>query len=197
MKIDKNHEFVQWVFEQHNAINHVYDSKGAVPLPYTFHLDLSAKVLEKPELQMDGIFQFLKDKFNIKQSEIIKALYAHDLLEDVPSRVSYNDLLKAPGIDSDGDNKVTIANLVFAVTNNTGKTRKERANWEYYEKIRNTPGATVIKMGDRIANVEYGLLTNNFHSVGMYRNEYPDFKYEIFFVEYKPLFDYLEKRLGL
>jgi hypothetical protein len=48
------------------------------------------------------------------------------------------------------------ADIIYAVTNDKGKNRKERAGVKYYEGIRKTPGAVFVKLCDRIANVQYG-----------------------------------------
>ena len=44
------------------------------------------------------------------------------------------------------------------MTDKKGKTREERAEDRYCEDIRNTPGASFVKMCDRIANVRYSKL---------------------------------------
>ena len=48
-----------------------------------------------------------------------------------------------------------IVDIIYAVTNEKGKNRNERANEKYYEGIRSTPGAVFVKLCDRIANVQY------------------------------------------
>ena len=50
---------------------------------------------------------------------------------------------------------------IYAVSNEKGKNRKERANDKYYEGIRNTEGASFVKICDRIANVQYSKLTKS------------------------------------
>ena len=56
------------------------------------------------------------------------------------------------------------ADIVYAVTNEKGKNRAERANDKYYAGIVATPGAVFVKLCDRIANVQYGKMTGS----GMY-----------------------------
>jgi len=88
------------------------------------------------------------------------ACWGHDLIEDC--RVSYNDVKDALGQE--------VADIVYAVTNEKGKNRKERANDKYYEGIRNTPGAVFVKLCDRIANVQYSKMTGS-RMFEMYKKE--------------------------
>jgi (p)ppGpp synthase/HD superfamily hydrolase len=93
-----------------------------------------------------------------------KAVWAHDTIED--TRVSYNDVKNQLGDE--------VADIVYAVTNDKGKNRKERAGDRYYEGIRNTPGAVFVKLCDRIANVQYGKMTKS-RMFEMYKKENPEF----------------------
>jgi len=67
-----------------------------------------------------------------------------------------------------------VADIVYAVTNDKGKNRKERAGDKYYEGIRNTPGAVFVKLCDRIANVQYGKMTKS-RMFEMYKKENSEF----------------------
>jgi len=92
------------------------------------------------------------------------AAFAHDTIED--TRVSYNDVRYELG--------VVVADIVDAVSNEKGKTRKERANDKYYEGIRNTYGAVFVKLCDRIANVQYSKMTGS-RMFEMYKKENDEF----------------------
>jgi len=93
-----------------------------------------------------------------------KAVWGHDLIEDC--RVSYNDVKNQ--LDEGA------ADIIYAVTNDKGKNRKERAGVKYYEGIRNTPGAVFVKLCDRIANVQYGKMTKS-RMFEMYKKENSEF----------------------
>jgi hypothetical protein len=120
------------------------------------------------------------------------ACFGHDLIED--ARQSYNDVRVALGDEA--------ANIIFGVTNNTGKTRAERADERYYEKIRTTKGAIFVKLCDRIANVRYGKLTKS-RQFEMYKKENEHFLKQLGWGEdsnyfnpevcmmYAPMFQYL------
>lgn len=138
---------IQWCIDQHRNTNHFYDKY----LPYEFHLRMVAQVCEN----------FYQDSGYPENNGILYlAAYGHDLIED--TRVSYNDVLKVLGKGA--------ADIVYAVSNEKGKNRKERANDRYYDGIRGTEGAVFIKICDRIANVQYSKMTKS-RMFDMYKNE--------------------------
>ena len=94
------------------------------------------------------------------------------MIED--TRVSYNDVVQALGKEA--------ADIIYAVTNEKGKNRKERANDKYYEGIRNTPGAVFVKLCDRIANVQYSKMTKS-RMYEMYEKENDNFLSKLGFEE--------------
>ena len=69
-----------------------------------------------------------------------------------------------------------VPEIVYALTNEKGRNRDERANERYYAGIRSVHFASFVKMCDRLANIRYTTLfylTNRMLAV--YRNEYPVF----------------------
>jgi (p)ppGpp synthase/HD superfamily hydrolase len=94
----------------------------------------------------------------------MRASFGHDLIED--TRVSYNDVMNQLGQEA--------ADIIYAVSNEKGKNRKERANHKYYDGIRNTPGAVFVKLCDRIANVQYSKMTKS-RMFEMYKKENDNF----------------------
>lgn len=147
-------EFDRWCFKQHDLVNHTYDG-----LPYHFHLRLA--------IEAYYTFDHLLAYGEVMKSCIRDAVAAHDLIEDC--RITYNDLFV----------KVThthTADIVYAVTNEKGRTREERANDKYYEGIVKTPGAVFVKLCDRIANINYGMYFNNSRMLDTYRKEQENFK---------------------
>lgn len=139
-----------WIYKQHSDTNHMYDDY----IPYRFHLEMVERVGKKH-------YYLLPDT---SRRLIISALLAHDLIED--TRNSYNDVKGALG--------ESVADIVYAVTNDKGKNRKERAGEAYYKGIRATPGATFVKLCDRIANVQYSKMTNS-SMFFKYKDENPYF----------------------
>ena len=143
--------YVDWCIEQHRKTNHYYDKY----LPYEFHLRMANNVYEDFQHLLD-------DELN---DYCGKAVWGHDLIED--TRVSYNDVKNQ--LDEGA------ADIIYAVTNDKGKNRKERAGVKYYEGIRNTPGAVFVKLCDRIANVQYGKMSKS-RMFEMYKKENSDFE---------------------
>ena len=69
-----------------------------------------------------------------------------------------------------------VPEIVYALTNEKGRNRGERANDLYYQGIRQTKFASFIKMCDRLANIQYTMMfvfANRMLDV--YRKEYPEF----------------------
>jgi (p)ppGpp synthase/HD superfamily hydrolase len=169
---------INWIIEQHSSTNHFYDKY----LPYEFHLRMVAHVAKQNikliEMSCEGdIESWVED--------ITLAAFGHDLIED--TRVSYNDVKEVLGY--------TAAEIIYAVTNEKGKNRKERGNDKYYEGIRNTPGAVFVKLCDRIANVQYSKMTGS-RMFEMYRKENDDFMTRLGYSfnnshMYSKMFDYL------
>lgn len=161
---------IQWCIEQHRKTNHFYDTY----LPYEFHLRMVAQVAV-------DFLSVLQGKERLAHREIQLACYGHDLIEDC--RCSYNDVKEMMG-------EIT-ADIVYAVSNEKGKNRKERANEKYYEGIRNTDGATFVKLCDRIANVQYSKLTKS-KMFEMYKKENQQFVQLLYTDKYMTMFDYLD-----
>lgn len=148
----------------HSDVNQHYDHT----LPYGFHLDrvvefvkkYGAPVVESPEDIVPLIF----------------GAYFHDSIED--ARLTYNNVhhLAAHLL---GEDKATMATeIVYALTNEKGRTRSERANDRYYQGIRSTPYAPLCKFADRLANISYSTGATSSHNSAMhhvYAMENPHF----------------------
>lgn len=160
--------YVDWCIEQHRKTNHFYDRY----LPYEFHLRMVNNVFEDFQHLLDDTKDYLtgepyrgpkQDQMTLRDA-CRRASFGHDLIED--TRVSYNDVKTELGQEA--------ADIIYAVTNDKGKNRKERAGVKYYQGIRDTPGAVFVKLCDRIANVQYGKMTKS-RMFEMYKKENPEF----------------------
>ena len=80
---------------------------------------------------------------------------------------------------------------MYALTNEKGRTRKERANDKYYAGIRQTEHATFVKLCDRLANVQHSLKIGH-GMLNRYRKEFKEFKEQLYFPKYDEMFDKLE-----
>lgn len=139
----------RFAIEAHHQTNHLYN--GA---PYSLHLAMVVEYAYKyKHLVSDAVFD-----------EVIAACWLHDTIEDC--RLTYNDVKAVAGKNT--------ADIVYALTNEKGRNRKERAGSHYYDGIRNTPFATFVKMCDRLANVQYSY-ENDSRMFLMYRDEFGGF----------------------
>lgn len=164
-------EKIEWIIKQHKDTNHMYSDY----LPYEYHLRMVVKCCEK---FMDLVEISAKD-------DVLLACWAHDTIED--TRVTYNDIRNVLGYE--------VAELVYALTNEKGKNRKERANDKYYKGIRDVSYGVFIKMCDRIANVEYSKMSGS-RMFELYRKENDEFIKNLGVNEYHlcyPMKQYLDK----
>ena len=157
---------IDWILKQHKSTKHMYDTY----LPYEFHLRMVNNVGQQFKHLLDE-----RDFYTVEEivnpvsqvslrSACMVATWGHDLIED--TRVSYNDVKDHLGQE--------VADIIYALTNEKGKTRKERANDKYYKGIRVTPGAVFVKLCDRIANLQYSKMTGS-HMFEMYKKENDEF----------------------
>lgn len=160
----------EYAFKAHEESNHKYDDK-----PYSFHLEMVYNTA-------------LKFIYLIKLEErdnILSGCYVHDCIED--ARQTYNDVVK--------NTNVEVAEIAFALTNEKGKTRKDRANKKYYDGIKANDSFVFVKICDRIANVSHSKNTNS-KMIEAYKKEFQSFKDNLYSEKYKPMWDYLEELLS-
>ena len=141
-----------WAAKQHAAQGQTW----ANGLPYSAHLEAVEGVLTR--------FGYT-DMSNPLHQVLRLSAWAHDLLED--TKVERITLRVLQGPDVEG--------LVYAVTNEPGVNRAER-HLKTYHQIASTPHAVVLKLADRLSNVEASLENGPSRFLGMYRNEHPGFR---------------------
>lgn len=150
----------------HAGVNQHYDKN----LPYEFHLRMAASYLTKyGHQELTDVSEF---------DTLYAAVYYHDSIED--ARMTYNDvkaeferLNRECGCDIHVEDA---AEMVYALTNDKGRNRAERAGEAYYKGIRETPHAPFLKMCDRLANIQFSTLLYPIHPmVGVYQQELPHF----------------------
>lgn len=115
--------------------------------PYIVHLDHVNEITRRFELPIN----------------IQIAAYLHDILEDT-------DCIFEEVWDEFG---WEIAQLVFLVTDEDGDNRRERKQ-KTYPKISSNPGAVLLKICDRLANIEQAK-QNNIGLFNMYKREHNEF----------------------
>ncbi len=136
--------------------------------PYGHHLDMVA----------DGVRHYgaevCADAADVVP--IMFGAYYHDSIED--ARQTYNDVLATARRWMDDRQARMAAEIVYALTNDKGRTRAERAGEHYYAGIRATPYAPMVKLADRLANVTFSCRTDDEANVRMrrvYASEMPHF----------------------
>ncbi len=109
------------------------------------------------EKHLDDVVDVLK-RFGFAGMYII-AGYLHDSIED--DGISFNDIKKHFGVE--------IAEMVYCVSDESGRNRQEKKK-KTLPKTASNPDAIILKLADRIANVEHA------GKIDMYAKEYKEFK---------------------
>ena len=144
----------------HQNVNQTYGEN----LPYGYHLDMVAEgVSEYGYLVCDSENDVVPMFFGA---------YYHDSIED--ARLSYHDVMNVACDYMTEEQALMATEIVYALTNDKGRTRAERAGEKYYQGIRETPYAPFVKLCDRLANVTYSCADNgelNNRMKEVYKNE--------------------------
>lgn len=133
------------------------------------------------EKHLDDVVDVLK-RYGFSGKYIV-AGYLHDSIED--DGISYNDIKKNFGVD--------VAEMVYCVTDELGRNRKEKKE-KTLPKTASNPDAIILKLADRIANIEHG------GKVDMYAKEYQEFKGVLFLNtpnDGKLMWEYLDILMGV
>ena len=133
------------------AIEHYGISYGTKS--YTYHLEQVCMVL---------------NRFGFKTAKLQIAATLHDIIED--TNISYEQVKFAFGEE--------VADIVYSVTNEMGRTRLERFK-KTYPKIAANKKGLIIKLADRIANIEFSHGIDSRHAK-KYQEEWPSFKKNLF-----------------
>jgi hypothetical protein len=78
----------------------------------------------------------------------------------------------------DAEQAYLATELVYAMTNEKGRNRAERANEKYFAGIRSIPYGPFLKLADRLANTSYAFSKGTADSLRMskvYQEEVPGF----------------------
>lgn len=152
------------VHQIHAGVNQHYGKN----LPYSVHVDRVAKfAIEYACLICDTPDDVIP---------IIFGAYFHDTIED--ARLTYNDVMHIAHAFMSDSQALMATEIVYALTNEKGRTRAERANDRYYEGIRSTPYAPLCKVADRMANISFSVADSapdNHRMLEIYAAENPHF----------------------
>ena len=148
----------------HASVNQTYDQVH----PYGYHLDMVAHGVRDY-----GCFVCDNEADVVP---LMFAAYFHDSIED--ARQTYNDVVRIARQFMDEQQSLLAAEIVYALTNDKGRTRSERAGDKYYQGIRETPYAPFVKLCDRLANTSYSFRNTdeaNAYMKEVYAREMPHF----------------------
>ncbi|HEY0305554.1 MAG TPA: HD domain-containing protein [Longimicrobiales bacterium] len=124
-------------------------------------------------------------RFGVDDPSLLAAAWLHDTVEDTDTTIE--DIRREFGDD--------IADLVWRLTDEPGRNRKERHHLTHL-KIRGRPEAVRIKLADRIANMEASMEQRS-HLRGMYRHEHPAFREHLYREgEWEEMWIYLDRLMN-
>jgi len=156
------HKLITMAMEFANEVHkaHMYSPTQ----PYVKHLENVYNIL----------LRYGCNPLNKDQLEILVSSWLHDCMEDTAT--SYNDVKKVFG--------ESIAEIVYCLTDELGRNRKEKKE-KTYPKIRSNWKSIIVKVADRIANYEQSLSEQSEASFSqMYKKEYEEFKRQLCGPEY-------------
>ena len=154
----------QSAHELHQSVNQTYGDL----LPYGYHLDMVVSGIRD--------FGYLVCAREEDVLPLFFGGYYHDSIED--ARVTYNDVMGMARGRLTEEQALMATEIVYALTNDKGRTRAERAGEAYYRGIRETPYAPFVKLCDRLANITYSCSEVNGSNLRMkevYKKEVPHF----------------------
>lgn len=125
--------------------------KGQVhgPRPFWHHLRDVVNVLKE---------------FGVKDADLLAAAWLHDVVEDTSVTITK--------VKTEFGDRVGV--LVDALTDGPGKTRAEKKA-KPYRMLPTIPGATTVKVADRIANVRFSHKQHAQRYLTCYKTEHPGF----------------------
>ena len=154
----------QSAHQLHASVNQSYGDH----LPYGYHLDM--------------VVEGIRDYGHLvcaSQQDVLPLFfggYYHDSIED--ARLTYNDVMHTARQFLTEEQALTATEITYALTNDKGRTRAERAGEKYYQGIRETPYAPFVKLCDRLANITFSCAgddVSNRHMRDVYKQEVPHF----------------------
>lgn len=142
-------------FAEFHHQNQLYGCK-----PYKYHLEKVREVAFEFRGEMS------KDDFII----VVQSCWLHDVIED--SGENYNSIKREFGFD--------VAEVVYAVSEGKGRSRKERQNDLYYKGIKESRLGTFVKLCDKIANTRESISTNDKKRIRNHKKELDKFSRKLY-----------------
>ncbi len=179
--IQKYHKELEEIKESAHALHEHVNQKYDQVHPYGFHLDMV----------VDSVFKY-GHLVCAEERDVLPLFfgaYYHDSIED--ARQTYNDVNKIAHRWMGDRQSYMATEIVYALTNDKGRNRAERAGEKYYRGIRKTAYAPFVKLADRLANITYSCehaKGDNGHMRKIYQMELPHFLDSITTISKDPRF---------
>ena len=153
----------QSAYDLHQSVNQTYGDS----LPYGFHLDMVVDLIRR--------YGHLVCAAEEDVLPLFFGGFYHDSIED--ARLTYNDVKKVARQWMTDEQALMAVEIVYALTNDKGRSRAERAGEKYYKGIRETPYAPFVKLCDRLANTTFSCSDDegNPRMREVYKQEMPHF----------------------
>ena len=158
--------------------------KRAIDMAYSAHKNQNYNGKNYVKGHIFLVFSLVKEYSNNDLETCIAAIL-HDVVED--SEITIEQIKSSFNEE--------IADLVWRVTDEPGNNRKEKKE-KTYPKIKENKKARLIKLCDRLVNVQESLTANSSYYEDMYKKEYLDFKNSLYVPgEFNYLWMYLDSLL--
>lgn len=162
----------RYAIKCHKSVNQKYDGNK----PYSKHLKMVFDYGVK--------YKHLLIPYDVETT--LAGCWVHDVIED--ARKTYNDVKEECGEN--------IAEIAYALTNEKGKNRKQRANQKYYDGIKANTNFVFVKICDRLANIKYSKDQGS-SMFDKYKKEYTDFHKQLYIVKFDDMFKEMANLLEL
>ena len=149
--LERHQQIIDRIKESAHALHASVNQTYGDGLPYSYHLDMVACCVTD--------FGHLVCACADDVVPLLFGAYYHDSIED--ARLSYNDVKKVASKLMTDVQAMMATEIVYALTNDKGRNRAERAGERYYAGIRQTPYAPFVKLCDRLANVTFSCSGEN------------------------------------
>ena len=186
-------KFTQRIFDIHDID---CNQKYGGDLPYSFHLRAVlaqgkkfSKLFEEIGEKYISSLEGGEEIFFREYSSIMEACLAgHDLIED--GRHTYNDVKKLFDDYFYPKYSQMIADIIYDVTDEKGKTRSERKNDKFYKALKDNEIALFVKLADMAADRIFSKLFDN-RQYRMYVGEFENFKQKTYSASLDEMFTYV------
>lgn len=118
--------------------------------PYAIHLGSVISILMRFNVELSNAYHL----------NLLVAAWLHDVLED--TEITRTELEEKFGN--------AVAEIVYTLSDNKGSSRTERKA-DFYKKIAKNEEAIIVKLADRISNVEFSIIHGNYKKYDMYKIE--------------------------